>query len=367
MSQAFAEFTEQHRGAISLVLQSFFDQKKVEAKQLSPHLVHSIEQLEKSVLSGGKAIRPLLVILGYLLAGGIIDQESKKFHQIYSIAAATELVHKYLLVLDDIADRDEVRNGEPTLWKRYEDEFAKKKWHTPEHHGRTFAEIDSALLASFVSELLISSSDEKIPAESVLEILRVINHNMYFETVAGWQIQYFLNHVPLAEATEEDFLKGLELVTAKYTFVAPLKIGAIAAEKKDSHFIQAIETYGLHVGTAFQIQDDILGLFGDPKEMGKAVGNDVREGKKTLLLQQAYRQANEEDKTFLAGACGRNLSNEELQHVQEIVKNTGSLKYSQMLAKQEVEKGLTALNELSDSNEVHALKELAQYVIRREK
>ncbi len=368
MSQAFAAFTEQHRGAISMYLVSFFDQKGYEAKKLSPHLVHSIEQLEKSVMSGGKAIRPLLVVLGYLLAGGKIDHNSKKLHQIYSIAAAVELVHKYLLILDDVADRDELRNGEPTLWKRYEEEFKQKKWSTPEHHGRTFAEIDSALLASFVSEMIRPSSSSEISAESILKILHVINHNMYFETVAGWQIQYFLNHVPLAEATEEEFLKGLELVTARYTFVAPLKIGAIAAGKEnDLQLIEALERYGIHIGKAFQIQDDILGLYGNPKEMGKAVGNDVREGKKTLLLQYAYQKSSKEDQKFLAQVCGKNISKEELQKVQDIVKTTGSLEYSHKLAQKEVELGLVTLNTIPLSREIQVLQELAQYVIAREK
>jgi len=357
----FAEFAEKHKDPISETLAGYFKKKKADAKELSPILVHSVETLEAFTLNGGKRVRSLLVLLGYLIAQKEFDES------IYKIAAAIEIAHKYLLLLDDIADKDEMRNSKPTIWKTYESEFAEKKWDNVAHHGRTFAEIDGAILASFVTELVnaaLSFSDTDL-----VQVHNLITKHMYFETVAGWQIQYQLNHVPLSQATEAEFMKGLELVTARYTFVAPLEIGYSMGGNSglnyDADISYALSQYGMNVGTAFQLQDDILGLFGDPLETGKPVGNDVREGKKTLLLQKAYEKANQKDKEFLEDVCGRELSQDELTRVQELVKSTGSLAYSQELAKKSIGKGVACLSDLPESAEKSVLIDLANFVIKR--
>jgi len=362
-------FMQRHQGHISASLSELFALKADDAKKLSPTLLHSIEVLEAFALQGGKRIRPMLVIVGYLLAGGQISDSAGATLPIYQVAAAIELVHKYLLVLDDIADQDELRNGQPTVWQRYETEFAAEKWSNVAHHGRTFAEIDSALLASLVTVQVMRGQSSEFLAEKLLAVLQLINQHMYFETVAGWQIQYKLNHVPLSEATETEFMKGLELVTAQYTFVAPLKIGASLGKQNSPQLQRTLEEYGMAVGTAFQLQDDILGLFGDPADTGKPVGNDVREGKKTLLLQKAYQKAGSVDQSFLSNICGRTFTSAELKRAQKIVKETGSLAYSQHLAKQFVSDGIAALSSLNSldqqSEEVTILVELAKFVIGR--
>lgn len=356
-------FIKTHQPPLEKALQNFFATKKKAAQVLSPTLVHSIEVLEDFVLQGGKRIRPMLVLLGFQLAGGKISGDSDP---IYQVAAAVELVHKYLLLLDDIADRDELRNGQPTVWQRYQTEFTRNNWHEATHHGRTFAEIDSALLASFVTELITSLRTSTLSADKLLEVLDLIDLHQYFETVAGWQIQYQMNHLPLEKATEAEFIKGLELVTARYTFVGPLLIGASLGPNHTSILAKILTNYGIAVGTAFQLQDDILGLYGDPAETGKPVGNDVREGKKTLLLQHAFQKAEMKDREFLAKVCGSDLSTLELKQVQEVVKMTGSLADSQALANQFVNEGIAALNVLDQKNDqVKILIDLANFVVNR--
>ncbi len=355
-------FIHTHNEPITAVLLELFAQKKQSATALSPIQVHSIEVLQDFVLQGGKRIRPMLVLLGYLLADGEITSEN---HPIYRVASTIELVHKYLLLLDDIADQDEMRNSQPTIWKRYQNEFTQDKWSNSAHHGRTFAEIDGALLASLVTEQLLSIRGPEFSAEQILEVLHLIDKHQYFETVAGWQIQYKLNHVALSEATEAEFMKGLELVTARYTFVGPLNIG-LSLGKPSKELKKSLEVYGTAVGKAFQIQDDILGLFGDPEETGKPVGNDVREGKKTLLLQKAFQLSNAGEKKFLSDVCGRELNDEELKRVQNIVKESGSLAYSQKLAQDFIDEGIAALSTLDQNkNEVKVLTELAKFVLKR--
>ena len=148
--------------------------------------------------------------------------------------------------------------------------------------------------------------------------------------------------------------------------MSPLLLGTIFAGKR-SVFESALTTYGTHVGTAFQIHDDILGLFGKTEETGKAVGNDVREGKKTLLIQYAYRHCNGEDQKFLEKVVGSTMTEKELEQVQAIIKKSGSLQYSQDKAKKHVEDGIAAVRALETGDRMikQHLIEVAQFVIQR--
>ncbi len=356
-------FVKTHTPLIQHELEAYFKSKKQEATALSPHLLDSLTHIEEFSLRGGKYIRSLLVVLAYQLASG----EKKA---IYKIAAAVELFHKYILNVDDIADRDELRYGGPTLWQFYQEHFSQLKWSDYEHHGRTFAEIDGVLMASFVTELVRTAD---FSAEKLLEILSVIDQLMYWQTIAGWQIHYFQNNERLRNASETEYLKGLELVTGYYTFVAPLKIGILLGAKNDQQrheLTHLLTEYGVHVGRAFQLQDDILGVFGNSKETGKPVGNDVREGKKTVLMQYAYRHSGEDDQEFLEDICGRELQSGELERVREIMRASGALQYVEKIAQDSIEKALAILDKLGvqdSKNEVNVLRDVAKFVMKRKK
>ena len=358
MPPKLTEFAKKYGPHIAAIMVLYLKEHREAAKPLSPHLVDSVEFLTEFIFRGGKQIRPLLVLLGCLAAGGEITPG------VLQVAAGVELFHKHILNLDDMADRDEERNGGPTLWKAYQARFT--DWPDGDHHARTLSEIDGTLLGSFAFDMV---GQAKVPAETLLKVMEIMHQHMYFETVGGWEIHYFQNHESLAESKEDEFVKGLDLVTARYTFVGPLQIGCILAGMgPESDIWKALTEYGVQVGTAFQMQDDILGLFGDSKETGKPVGNDVREGKKTLLLQRAYKAGSVEEKAFLSDVCGRVLKSGELEKVQEIVKKTGALGVAQELAKESVKKGEKALqsaNLNTNTNEIFL--ELAEFVVERKK
>jgi geranylgeranyl diphosphate synthase type I len=357
MTPALKQLMGEHAPLVRAQIVKFFAELKKKVSLQTPHFSESVAILEEFCLRGGKGIRGLLVVLGYLLAGG-------KDSQIYQVAAGVELFHKHILSLDDIADRDESRNGGPTLWKVYERHFAQSA--DRDHHTRTMAEIDTTLLGSFAFEVIRTA--QLSPAQ-VLEIWGIFNQVMYWQTIAGWQIHYYQNQEALAAAQESDYILGQEKVTAFYTFIGPLQIGMLAAGLSlDSDLAHTLEKYGKAVGTAFQMRDDILGLFGDSDETGKPVGNDVREGKKTLLLQYAYQTANQDDQKFLTDVCGGDIDAQKLQRVQEIVKQTGALAKAEKLAEDAVQKGVAALDKVDDQPElVQVLRDLAQYVLEREK
>src|SRR5258708_5229162 len=116
MTPGLKQFSATHTPLVRAELVQFFVAQRKKASALSPYLAESIKSLEEFTLRAGKGIRALLVILGYQLGGGASNE-------IYKVAAGIEVFHKHMLNLDDMADRDEVRNGGPTLWKMYEAEF----------------------------------------------------------------------------------------------------------------------------------------------------------------------------------------------------------------------------------------------------
>lgn len=373
--QHLKSFQKKHVPLILKELEDFFREEKKKAKEKDQVLVDSVKVLEEFVLRGGKRIGPLMVILGYRLAQYEKDQQGThdaSSGNLYRAACSVEIHHLYLLNLDDMADRDILRHGGKTLEEYYRTEVF-QSWPDRDHHGQTYSSINGALLNSYTFELLTTSGFEP---SRLLRAVQIITDLLFSDTLVGWQIHYLENYLPIEEATEEQFLKGLEFVTSRYKFVGPLLLGLSLCsntESSQSHKLSTFCTqYGKHVGMAFQIYDDIMGLYGDPEKMGKAAGNDVREGKKTLLMQYAYTHGNDEQKQVIKTSLNSALSLDNLKRIQEVVKETGSLKYSQDLAKKHVQEAIKSIEKVKKEfkeapEELLVLKELAQYMINREK
>lgn len=338
-------------------LSAFFDQQEQLAVSVDPILTASLSQLRAFSLRGGKAIRPFLAKLSFELANG------KTTGNLTKAVSALDLHHKHILILDDIADRDEERYGGKTLEWAYRDVFDNNE--NGHHWARSFAMLDSVWLGSLARELLIESGFE---SDKLVTCCHILNTLMYRDTLAGWQIHALECTKPIRDVTPQEFTKGLELVTARYTFEGPFMIGLTLAGNTDMKLKTALVAYSKAVGTAFQIHDDILGLFGDSDTTGKPVGNDIREGKKTLLVQIAYERSNQGDKDILETAVGNKLiTASHIQTVKRIIETTGALEYSKDLERKMVAEGIEALAHVPDSDQKQTLVELASYVISRDK
>jgi geranylgeranyl diphosphate synthase type I len=353
LTASLQEYSTQISEAVTL----FFEAQKSAALEVDPVLKTSIVTLHEFVARGGKAIRPFLVKTAYELAQG------KSNAGLIKAAAAVELHHKHILILDDIADRDEMRSGGPTVEWSYREIF--KDVSSNNHRALSFAMLDGVWLGALARELLYDSG---FASEQLLKCQHILNTLMFRDTLAGWEIHALECDKPIKSVTPEEFTKGLELVTARYTFEGPFKIGLTLAQNSDTSLEAALTKYSEKVGTAFQIHDDILGLFGDSAKTGKSVGNDVREGKKTLLIQFAYQNASNSDKDFLETVTGKtDISQNEIEQVKQIVIDTKSLEHSQALENKMVKDGIVAIENLPDSEQKQNLIELAWFVIQREK
>lgn len=270
---------------------------------------------------GGKRLRGTLVMSTYQMCGGQ-DQ------QLALVAArSVEMIHAYLLLIDDIADRSDLRRGGPSahmLLQQYHDKH--KLAGDAAHFGQAMA-MTVALLGIHLAELEIDSLD--IPVDTKLAVMRSLHKNLV-HTIHG-QLQDVYNEVAL-NVTERDAERVAELKTAYYTFVNPMEIGALLAGV-DAESLAVLKNFGMHAGLAFQLADDIKGLFGAAAETGKLAMDDIKEGKMTILMIKALQAASEPERQHLKVSLGnQNLTEPEFKECLEIIESTGALADVQSLA-----------------------------------
>ncbi|MCX6762018.1 MAG: polyprenyl synthetase family protein [Candidatus Moranbacteria bacterium] len=341
-------------------LKEFFLWKIAQAEKVDPLLVKTIKIIEKLVLSGGKRIRPALVYYGYLAAGG---NDSEK---IIKASTAIELAHAFLLIHDDIIDRDDTRHGIETAHKYYEKWGKKLGLRDSEatHFGNSMAITTGDYAHALADEILY---DIDFEPEVILDALRELQ-KIVARTIPGEMLDVLMG--AKGSATEKEITRMHEGKTARYTFEGPLHLGAVlAGQKKNGKLLEAFSAYSLPVGKAFQIRDDILGVFGNEKKLGKSVGADIIEGKQTLLVFRALKNGTKEQIKEINRLLGKkDLTEKEAEAFRRIVRETGSLEYSQGLAGRFVAESLVALEKIEFKNNEakNFLESIAEYIIKRE-
>ncbi len=199
------------------------------------------------------------------------------------VAAAFELLHTALLVHDDVIDKDFVRRGKPNIPGRYRD-LAKSNGaddETADHHGLSAAVV-AGDLALFYSYRMIDHAG--LPEEARAQLLQLMDEAL-FASAAGELLDLDYSGA-VTVPTVDSILEMARLKTAVYSFEVPLKVGAVLAGAS-AETIDALGDFGREIGTAYQIVDDLLGVFGDPLATGKSTTSDLREGKRTVLVAHA--------------------------------------------------------------------------------
>jgi geranylgeranyl diphosphate synthase type I len=303
-----------------------------------------------------KRLRPSFVYYAHKLFKGSNKQA------VYDVGAAIELFHTYLLVLDDYMDKSETRRGGLTvhefIYKKYADKIGAR------HYANSVAISLAAGLNHIASEILLNA---ELPDKIKTLISKDISHR-YFITAQGQ-----IKDVTLGfnkKGSEEDVLDMLKQKTGVYTYENPLITGMLLAEIKDDTYFEAMSNFAIPGGIAFQIHDDIIGMFGDANITGKSDLDDLKEGKYTLLIQKTYEMGTKEHKNILNQTLGkRDLTLEEYNKTKDAIKASGALDYSKQKAKELVEEAKAHLLKL-DSNAIdeEALKYIfgiSDYMIER--
>ncbi len=269
----------------------------------------------REFLEGGKRIRPMFCHCGWLAAGGDPDAE-----QPVVLGAALELFHTFALVHDDIMDGSDRRRGKPTVHRALAAGFRGTG-------GRQAAERFGTSTAILLGDLALVWSDELL---SVLDAedgrkraVRELVDTMHVELIAGQYLDLLgatgSGGDPLARAW-----RVIRLKSARYTVELPLRIGAVLAGA-EAPVLAACSAYARPVGEAFQLRDDLLGVFGDPAVTGKPDLDDLREGKENVLMVLAWRRATRAQREVIAALHGKpGLDQRESELLRDVVRETGA-------------------------------------------
>lgn len=303
----------QFKKEFEVVLGKFIRVKKQEAERLDEKYAAFVDILEDFTMRGGKRIRPAFMYFGYLACGGTNKEE------ILKAARAVELLQSFLLIHDDLVDRSNMRRGKPTAHRMFEKEYEKLGLSGgKEHFGQSMAIICGDLAHMFAYEALLSAD---FPTSN-LDRARKLFDKIMFETAYGWY-QEMLNTMS-NRIDEADVLRTISYVSATYTVIGPVELGAILAGASENQ-LAILEEYGMKLGTAFQIQDDILGMFGEDKEVGKPVNSDMVEGKKTLLYTRLVDRLTEVEKKKFLSVYGKSKVMADLEWVRGLMRSLGVL------------------------------------------
>ncbi len=255
-------------------------------------------------------------------------------------ATALEMIHAYILIIDDIQDQSKVRRGKPTV---HEDLAAYHKEHQlrgDSYHAGISLALNAALAGAHSAQALLAGLT--VSDELRIKALGIINYTMVI--TAHGQTTDITNEIAPNVSTH-DIENTLEWKTAHYTVLNPLCVGMVLAGAgcKDT---DAIRDYALHTGKAFQITDDIIGTFGDDTQTGKSSMDDMREGKRTLLTEYAFDHAEPADINVLKRCLGnKSLSQKDFVVCRRIIRESGSLDNAQAVAQVHTDQALHALTD----------------------
>lgn len=293
------------------------------------------------ILAGGKRLRPVLTLTAAEAVGGDPDK-------VIESAAAIEVLHTFTLIHDDMMDRDGFRRGTETVHK---------VWNEP------LALIAGDALFAKVFEALTSNArSENLSSEKTLQL---------FDTVSKASFRICQGQASDMDFEDRDFVKESEYIKmverkTGALIEASTRIGALIGGGSDKE-IEALTEYGLLLGVAFQIHDDVLGVAGEQNKVGKPIGSDIRKGKWTFPTVISYREASDKDKETLLNILGKeDATDDEIEKVVSIFKKTKALEFSSKKAKEVVEKAKNELEIPPNSEARDFLLEIADFSIERE-
>lgn len=275
---------------------------------------------------GGKRVRGALAMESYFMHGGTDPEVA------LGAARVVELINAGLLIMDDIQDRSVQRRGGPTVHVQLASEYG-------EHYGVAQG-LNAEMLANH--RAMIELTNVRVDDSAKILAIRLLNQDVNV-TIVG-QINDMYNELWVAPATRDEIVNTLTWKTAYYTFVSPLELGACLAGANG--LSDRLREYALNAGIAFQISDDILGVFGDSFEVGKSAEDDIREGKATLLAAHAYSQATAEQRAVLISILGKaDATIAECDQVRAVFEATGARTYADTMAQEYANKAEKALGE----------------------
>lgn len=337
-------------------LDSYFQKVIAENNKIDINISNAIDYVRQITMASGKRARAAFMYYGYLAAGGTKKKDIAK------ASISVEIMHSFALIHDDIIDQDDLRHGITTTHVHYSN-MAKKYFKNKNaiHFGNSMAIVIGDMINALGNRVLLEAN---FPPHLVAKAALCLQ-NIIFITILGETEDILIEN--RGQATEKEILQMYKNKTAKYTIEGPLQIGAILAGA-NTKLLQALSSYAAPAGIAFQIQDDILGVFGTKVKLGKPIASDIRQGKQTILIAKALEKANKKQKVILKNCLGNNnLTTQDLADFKQVIIDTGSLKYAQDMATKLITKAKAEITKQRIPKESKDfLINIADYMLNRE-
>ncbi len=355
------EFIPKCDQALQTFWEKFFLDKELinsfEDEDLKKFFQFFLEHAREHNLRPAKRARAAFFYHGFKL----FNPDPKFNDELLRTSIFIELIHTALLMHDDFEDNDTLRRGQPTTHKYFElDHLRRKARGDSKHFGASECINLGDTLLYLGLQPLINSNFNPV---SKIKALNYLSKGLV-RTGIGQGYDCLLE--TYITASEKQILTLHEAKTGTYTYETPLIVGGILADANDSD-ITILRKYSIPGGIAFQLQDDIIGMFGDTEETGKSSFSDLKEGKQTLLIIKALELAEPKDKNFILNVWGnQDITGDEAEEVRKIIIKTGSLEYSYKKAGEFATKSLETtktMEELGwDRDAIHYLAGIAEYM-----
>jgi len=292
--------------------------------------------------AGGKRLRPFMLVKSYEACGG----EGEKP---YPAAAGVEILHTFTLIHDDIIDRDETRRGVPTVHVL---------WGIPQ------AIISGDMLFALVFRALSKGlRDVGVEDSVIVEVVGRFSKTLV-DICAGQTMDMVMAEKPTTAVTVDEYMEMIKLKTA-VLYMASAEIGGLLAGASSGE-LEALRSYGLNSGLAFQMIDDVLGVSGVEEELGKPVGSDIREGKKTIVVLEALSRLDDAGKRRLLGVLGdRGASRDRIMEAIRLIESSGAVEEAKRLARLYSSKAREALRRLPATDARRLLEALTDFIVER--
>ncbi|MEM8705847.1 MAG: polyprenyl synthetase family protein [Actinomycetota bacterium] len=347
MSTAPSQLTEV-ADRTSAALEAIFAEEIATWRELDPSIERPLTDLGEFIGGGGKRIRPAYCHWGYVTGGGDPSGVGS-----LDGCCAVELLQAFALVHDDVMDGSPTRRGTPTVWARYIERHREGDW---QGEARRFGEAAAILvgdIAMVMADRQMGGADA--PTRAVWDRLRTeLNFGQYLDVVGTAKGNVTADMARTIVANK----------TAGYTIVRPLQLGAAIAGSPE--LADDLAAHGMPLGIAFQLRDDMLGAFGDSAKTGKPVGDDLREGKPTVMLALA-RDAASPDQLAVLDRVGPSVTEDDVAAIQQVMADTGAVAQVEDEIDQLLDEALQAIDALPDVNGSRtALRALADFVVDRD-
>ena len=356
-------------------LNDFFRARRQEFEAISPELTPLVDR-SRELLEGGKRFRALFTYWSWVGALESANQQlstdelQRASDSIVSICTALEIFHAAALVHDDILDQSDTRRGAPSVHKSFEKLHTDASWAgSPERFGVAAGVIVGDLLLSWSSELF-GTALQGAPSAAIQDACRDQFAKMRIEVMAGQYLDVLEENAAATRALDEAVGRANRVMlykTAKYSIEAPLLIGAAFAGA-DEDMLKALSTFAIPLGLAFQLRDDILGVFGDPAVTGKPAGDDLREGKRTVMIGLTRETLLPSlAKVFDEMLASRSLNPDQIKFLQNSIVESGALAKTERMMNDLADQSLEALGLLPISDYARdQLRALALKVVQRD-